>query len=69
MDGIGCVGVETVIFLQEHSLLQHRTRYWWLQTYRATPVGWKVVHDVVVGANAVRREQLYPDQTRLRVLI
>ena len=27
MDGIGCVGVETVILLQNHSLLQHRARY------------------------------------------
>lgn len=40
----------------------YRTRYFWPQAYRATPVGWKVVHDV----------ELYPPETRrasLRVLI
>jgi hypothetical protein len=27
VEGIGCVGVESVILLQKHSLLQHGTRY------------------------------------------
>jgi hypothetical protein len=46
MERIGCVVVETVILLQKYSSLQHRTRYFWPQAHRATPVGWKVVHDV-----------------------
>jgi hypothetical protein len=31
---------------RKHSWIQHKVKYWRLEAYRATPVGWKVVHDV-----------------------